>query len=256
MTDKVSGVASGVAVRRGGWIVPTLLTVCGLAILIGLGTWQLERKVWKENLIATITARLTAVPAVGVPPRSEWQSLDRAQTEFRRVSVPVEFLNDQEALVYTAGSALRPDVKGIGYWVFTPARLPGGSIVVVNRGFVPIERKEPATRSAGKVSGTVDIVGVLRWPDQRGMFTPNDEPQHNIWYVRDPEVIGPAKHWGTVAPFFIDMEAPQPPGGLPRAAPAELRIPNDHLQYALTWFGLALTLVGVYIVYMISRFKR
>jgi len=239
-----------------GWFAPTLAALCALAVLIGLGMWQLDRKAWKENLISTITARLAATPVVGVPPRSQWQTLERAQMEYRRVTVPVEFLNDQEALVYTIGSALRPDVKGLGYWVFTPARLPGGSIVVVNRGFVPAERKDPATRREGQVSGPVDIVGVLRWPDERGLFTPDDEPQHNIWYVRDPAVIGPAKHWGSVAPFFIDLETPEPPGGLPRAGPVELRLPDNHLQYALTWFGLALTLVGVYVAFMISRFRR
>jgi surfeit locus 1 family protein len=239
-----------------GWFLPTLLALCGLVILVGLGVWQLDRKVWKEQLIATVTGRLAAAPVAGVPPRDQWQTLDREQMEYRRVTVPVEFLYDQEALVYTIGSALRPDVKGIGYWVFTPARLPGGSIVVVNRGFVPAERKEPATRRAGNVSGTVDIVGILRWPDERGLFTPNDEPQHNIWYVRDPAVIGPEKHWGAVAPFFIDLESPEPPGGLPRAGPVELRISDNHFQYALTWFGLALTLVGVYIAAMIARLRR
>jgi surfeit locus 1 family protein len=241
---------------RRGWFVSTLLALCGLAILIGLGVWQLDRKAWKDNLIATLTARLAADPVAGVPPRDQWQTLDRAQLEFRRVTVPVEFLNDQEALVYTAGSALRPDVKGLGYWVFTPARLPGGSVVVVNRGFVPGDRKAPATRRAGQVSGSVDIVGILRWPDEKNMFTPNDEPQHNIWYVRDPAVIGPAKNWGTVAPFFIDLESPEPPGGLPRAGRVELRLSDNHLQYALTWFGLALTLVGVYTAAMISRIRR
>src|SRR5690606_35082238 len=144
MTDKVSAGPSR------GWFWPTLLTLCALAILIGLGVWQIERKAWKENLIATVTARLAAPPMAGVPPRDQWDALQRAQMEYRRVSVPVEFLNDQEALVYTIGSALRPDVKGLGYWVFTPARLPGGSIVVVNRGFVPAERKDPATRQAGE----------------------------------------------------------------------------------------------------------
>src|SRR5690606_12116985 len=97
MTDKASAGPSR------GWFWPTLLTLCALAILIGLGVWQMERKTWKENLIATVTARLAAPPMAGVPPRDQWDALERAQMEYRRVSVPVEFLNDQEALVYTIG---------------------------------------------------------------------------------------------------------------------------------------------------------
>ncbi|MGD9768693.1 MAG: SURF1 family protein [Pseudolabrys sp.] len=241
--------------RRVGWLTPTLFTIASLAILIGLGVWQLERKAWKEALIARLDARIAAPATVGVPPRDQWASLDPQQMEYRRVTVPVEFLHDQEALVYTAGSALRPDVKGAGYWVFTPARLPGGSTVIVNRGFVPLDHKDPATRREGQVSGPVDIVGLLRWPDERGTFTPNDEPANNVWYVRDPSVIGPAKKWGNVAPFFIDMESPLPPGGLPNAARAVLKLSDNHLQYALTWFGLALTLAGVYLAWMIRRFR-
>jgi len=241
--------------RRVGWLTPTLFTLAALAILIGLGVWQLERKQWKETLIARLDARMAAPATVGVPPRDRWATLDPQQMEYRRVTVPVEFLHDREALVYTAGSALRPDVKGAGYWVFTPARLPGGSTVIVNRGFVPLDRKDPATRRDGQVSGPVDIVGLLRWPDERGIFTPNDEPANNVWYVRDPAVIGPAKKWGNIAPFFIDMESPLPPGGLPSAARAVLKLPDNHLQYALTWFGLALTLIGVYVAFMIRRFR-
>ena len=97
--------------------------------------------------------------------------------EFRRVAFPAEFLPGEEALVYSSGSSLRPDATGPGYWVFAPARLTGGSIVVVNRGFVPEGKQNPDTRKEGRPSGMVDIVGVMRWPEQRGQFTPADEPQ-------------------------------------------------------------------------------
>lgn len=242
--------------RRRGVLAPTLFTLCGLAILIGLGLWQLDRKVWKEDLIATLTARLAAPPSAGVPPRVQWQTLDPAQMEFRRVAVPVEFLKGQDALVYTAGSALRPDVKGIGYWVFTPARLPGGSLVVVNRGFLPIERKDAVTGAAAPPPGSVDIVGILRWPDQRSLFTPDDEPDHNVWYIRDPAAIAAAKGWGTVAPFVIDLESPPSQSGLPSVGRLQINLRDPHLQYALTWFGLAATLVGVYIALMLGRFRK
>ena len=237
---------------RRGLLEPTLFAVVGIALLVGLGTWQLQRKAWKQALIETMTARLAAAP-VSLPPRDRWLRLDAGALEFLRVTFPAEFLNGQEALVYTAGSALRSDVSGPGYWVFTPARLLGGSVVIVNRGFVPIEHKAPATRAQGAVSGIVDIVGVLRWPEERGLFTPADEPQHNVWYVRDPAPIAAAKNWGPVAPFYIDQEQPQPPGGLPRVGPLHATLPNNHLQYALTWFGLAIVLACVYLALLRSR---
>jgi len=157
-----------------GIVEPTVFAVVGVIILIGLGIWQLDRKTWKENLIATITTRISRAP-VDLPPRASWPRLVQDGSEYTRVVFPAEFLEGQEALVYTAGSSLRPDVKGQGYWVFAPAQLAGGSIVLVNRGFVPADRKDPATRLQGNPRGTVDIVGVMRWPETRGTFTPADD---------------------------------------------------------------------------------
>jgi surfeit locus 1 family protein len=243
------------SVRRSGALDATVFALAGFAILIGLGIWQLDRKAWKEVLIETTTARLAAVPA-SLPPRDQWARLDPAADEFRRVTFPAEFLNDKEALVYNAGSALRPDVSGQGYWVFTPARLPGGSIVVVNRGFVPTDRTDAARRPQGALAGLVDVVGVMRWPEIRGLFTPADEPNNNVWYLRDQRPMAQAKDWGAVAPFYIDQEAPLPPGGLPRAGRLMLSLPNNHLQYAITWFGLALALAGVYLSWLVGRRRR
>ena len=191
----------------------------GVAILIGLGIWQLDRKTWKENLIATVTQRIARAPE-DLPPRASWPRLVPDGNEYARVTFPAEFLDGQEALVYTAGSPFRPDVKGPGYWVFAPAQLAGGSIVVVNRGFVPLDRKDPATRAEARPHGIVEIVGVMRWPETRGLFTPADDPNNNVWYLRDPKAIAAAKKWATVAPFYIDQESPVPPGGLPLAGQA------------------------------------
>ena len=241
--------------KRGGVLDATVFAMAGIAILTGLGLWQLDRKTWKEDLIEKTTTRLSAAPAQ-LPPREEWGKLTQAADEFRRVSFPAEFLNDKEALVYSAGSALRPDVSGQGYWVFTPARLPGGSIVFVDRGFVPDDKKDAATRAQGAVTGPVDIVGVMRWPELRGLFTPADDPKGNVWYLRDHRAMAQAKDVGAVAPFYIDQEEPAPPGGLPRAGRLTLKVPNNHLQYALTWFGLALGLAGVYVVWLAGRLRR
>ena len=241
--------------RRGGVFQAAVLTLCGIAILCGLGTWQLDRKVWKENLIETLTTRLARAPQP-LPPRDAWPRQVPEANEYTRVSFPAEFLEGQETLVYTPGSPLRPDVKGPGYWVFAPAQLAGGSIVLVNRGFIPLERKDPASRPGGATQGSVEIVGVMRWPEARGLFTPADDVAGNVWYVRDPKAMAAAKTWATAASFYIDQEAPVPTGGLPLPGKLSIALPDNHLQYAITWFGLALALAGVYTTWLVRRLRR
>ena len=240
---------------RGGVLEPTIFTIVGIVILIGFGIWQLDRRVWKENLIATMTARLDRAPA-NLAPRERWSSLTAAHDEFSRVAFPAEFLPGEEALVYSAGSALRPDVKGAGYFVFAPARLAGGSVVIVDRGFVPFDRKESASRAGSAPNRSVDIVGVLRWPETRGLFTPADDVKDNVWYLRDIASVAAAKHWTNIAPFYVDQEEPVPPGGWPKPGKLVVNLPNNHLQYAITWFGLALALAGVYMVWLARRLLR
>jgi surfeit locus 1 family protein len=236
---------------RRGVLEPTIFTVVGLAILIGLGIWQLDRKVWKENLIAVMTARLSRA-AEDLPPREDWARLTAAREEFHRVAFPAQFLPGQQALVYSAGSAFRPDVKGPGYWVFAPARLAGGSSVIVNRGFVPLDGKDAAKSVP---AGSVDIVGIVRWPETRGLFTPADDLKGNVWYLRDIAAMAAAKHWTNVAPFYVEQESPLPPGGLPKSGKLVVNLPDNHLQYAITWFGLALALAGVYLVWIMRRLR-
>jgi surfeit locus 1 family protein len=241
--------------RKSSILDATLLVFAGVVILIGLGVWQLDRKTWKENLITTINTRLGRTPE-DLPPRSSWPQLREDGEEFRRVAFPAEFLDGEEALVYTAGSPLRPDVRGLGYWVFAPARLAGGSIIIINRGFVPADRKDPGTRAEGAPRGIVDIVGVLRWPEPRNFFTPADDPKNNVWFLRDSNSIATFKKWATAAPFYIDQEAPIPSGGWPKPGKLEAHLPDDHLQYAITWFGLALALSGVYVVWLARHLVR
>lgn len=227
--------------RRRSWRGLLGPTALAFIVLIGLGIWQIQRKAWKENLIATLTAQLAA-PPIGLPPPQDWPRLDPATAEYRRVAFAGEFDYAAEALVFGAASAFRPDVSGPGYWVFTPARLAGSGLVMVNRGFVPDDRRDPKTRTAGNVAGPIAIVGVMRWPDVRYWFTPNDDPAHNLWFARDPQAMAAAKGLGPVAPFFVEQEAPVPPGGLPQPGKIVVALPDNHLQYALTWFGLAAVL--------------
>ncbi|HTZ03603.1 MAG TPA: SURF1 family protein [Xanthobacteraceae bacterium] len=235
-----------------GLLVPATLAFC---VLIGLGVWQLKRKAWKEGLIATLTAQLAA-PPVALPPPQNWQHLDQARDQYRRFDFTATFEPDRDALVYASAAAFRPDVDGPGYWVFTPARLGDGGVVMVNRGFVPEGRQDPKSRPGGQLSGPVDIVGAMRWPDARHWFTPNDEPSHNLWFVRDPVAIAAAKGIGPVAPFYIEQESPVPPGGLPQPGKLVVSLPDNHLQYALTWFGLAAVLVGVTASFGLSSRRR
>ena len=238
--------------RKRGVVLPLLLLGVALAVLVALGSWQLERKAWKESLIAELDGKLAA-PATDLPPRERWKQLDQTQYEFRHVAFPAEFLPGEEALVYTSGSSLRPDVTGPGYWVFSPARLTGGSIILVNRGFVPEGKQDPKTRLQGRPSGVVEVAGALRWPEQRSGFTPPDEPEKGLWFARDPATMAKAKHWDTSAPFYIDQEAPPSSGGLPKVGPLRPALPNRHLEYAVTWYGLALVILIAALFFVRAR---
>lgn len=240
---------------RPGLVLPTLVALVAIATFIGLGTWQVQRKAWKEALIANLERRFSAAPA-DLPPRERLAKLDPATDEFRHVKFSAAFVPGAEALVYTSGSALRSDVSGPGYWVFAPAELATGGIVVVNRGFVPEGRQDPARRAVATAAGRADFVGVMRWPESRGMFSAKDDPARNVWFTRDPAGIAGAKGWGEVAPFYIELESPQPPGGLPRAGPLTVNLRNEHVQYAITWYGLALVVAVMFVYWVRGRGAR
>jgi len=250
--------AEGAPRRRPGprsWLGLLLPALLAFALLVGLGVWQIQRKAWKEGLIATLTERL-AVPPEALPPARVWPQLDQARDEYRRVEFRAALDNTREALVFASATAFRPDVSGPGYWVFAPARLADGSVVMVNRGFVPDSRRDPQSRADGELSGPMEITGAMRWPDTRYWFTPNDDAAHNLWFARDPVSIAAAKNIGPVAPFYIEQETPVPPGGLPQPGKLVVSLPDNHLQYALTWFGLAAVLAGVFISWAFTSGRR
>lgn len=239
------------AAPRRRLLVPAVMSLVGVALLIGLGVWQLQRREWKHALIATLDERLSAAP-VALPPSSAWSGLTQKGDEFRRVRLSGTYLHDAEALVYAIGSGVRGSATGFGYLVFTPMRLADGSLVMVDRGFVPDGRKNPATRADGQVPGEVEIVGVLRWPEARPLFAPDDDPQKNIFFVRDPAMLARAKGLagtGPLAPFYVAKESPPVPGGMPKAGPLQPHLPDNHLQYALTWFALAIGLAVIFFVW-------
>jgi surfeit locus 1 family protein len=223
----------------------------GMGLLSGLGIWQLQRLAWKEAVLAQISARRDAAPAP-LPPQDEWARLDPDRYDYRRVILRGFFDHAKESPLFRA-SATGAAADGPGYEILTPLRLADGGMVIVNRGFVPAELKEPTTRSAGQIAGQMTITGLMRRSESRNSFTPADEPDKNLWFTRDPAAL--AAHWGLhdVAPFSIDADATPNPGGWPRGGATVMKIPNNHLSYALTWFALAATLAAVTAVFIAKR---
>lgn len=230
---------------RGGLLWPTLGCMLAVLILSGLGTWQLRRLAWKTALLNTIEQRTTQ-PPVPLPPSADWQHLDAADFAYRHVVLTGTFSHDKEARVFRPLEEPHGRYSGLGDLILTPFSLASGGTVIVNRGFVPDDRLDPATRAAGQVAGEVTITGLMREPESRNAFTPDDQPQDRIWFTRDPASIAAALGLGGVAPFTVDQDATALPGGLPQGGETVLVVPNNHLSYALTWFGLAVAVVAVY----------
>jgi surfeit locus 1 family protein len=248
----VNIVANGAAPRRAGLFIPAVLAFAAFTILAGFGMWQVERKAWKEALIENLDRRVNADP-VALPPVDRWPGLSVAADEFRRVMFEATIDPAHEVLVYTVGSAVRPDVSGPGYWVFAPARLAGGGTVVLNRGYVADGQRQAARQVP---ADRVTLAGALRWPEERGLFVPKDDPGRSLWFVRDHITMARAKGWGEVAPFYVELETPSGEGpGMPRSGRMKASLRNDHLQYALTWFGLAVVLVFVFGFWVRSRMR-
>jgi len=225
-------------------LAPGLATLTVLAILVALGLWQLERKAWKENLIARIDTRARAAPAEIVP-EARWPDWRAADDEFRRVRLSGTFLHDREVAVHGLMSSQRGSPVQ-GYYLFTPLRLASGAFVLVNRGFVPTELRDPARRIETAPSGEVALTGLVRAPETRGLFMPENEPGADRWFTRDVAVMAGARGLERAAPFWIDLDPVPNATGWPRPGQTRFAIPNNHLGYAVTWFGLALTLVAVF----------
>jgi surfeit locus 1 family protein len=239
-------------------LFPGIAALLGFAALIGLGTWQLQRLQWKEALIARVTSRLDA-PAVAAPGPAEWAKLDLAAGEYQPVTVSGRFENDREIHVVQALTEPRGRYGGFGHLVMTPLETTAGWIVYVNRGFVPQDRTDPAVRQAGQIDGEATVTGLLRAPRDRAWFMPGDDAAKNEWFSRDPAVYARAAGLppGKVAPYIIDARAdPALPGSLPQGGETIVDFPNNHLQYAFTWFGLAAALAGVFTVFAWGRLKK
>jgi surfeit locus 1 family protein len=219
---------------------PLLPVLCLFAAIVfaALGVWQIERRAWKLDLIARVDARVRA-PAVALRPASHWRSLERPGAEYLRVTTHGRFDHGSETRV----DALTE--RGPGYWVMTPLKTAEGTILV-NRGFVPTERADPAARHAGHPDGDVPVAGLIRLTEPGGRFLRGNRPDQDRWFSRDVAAIARARGLGPVAPFFIDADATPNPGGFPVGGLTVVHFRNTHLIYALTWFALAvLSLAGL-----------
>jgi surfeit locus 1 family protein len=225
---------------------PSVATLGALIVLLSLGTWQVERLRWKEAVIAERTSQLAA-EAVVLPAEDDWAAWD-----FRRVEVAGVFRHDLEQLF----GASTHDGE-LGHHVLTPLQRGDGSVVLIDRGWVPADRAHPAARRAGQVPGPVTITGIARYrgADQAGWFTPANQPEALMWYSYDLPALEQALGL-TLLPLVIEADDRPNPGGLPIGGLTRIAITNNHLEYAVTWYGLALTLVAVYVAFSLRRGAR
>jgi cytochrome oxidase assembly protein ShyY1 len=242
--------------RRSGIRAFAAFSFVMVALFIGLGVWQLQRRTEKHALIAALTDRVTAAP-MALPPPSQWPALHAATDEFRRVSFTATYARLPDAMVYSAGSAVREDVSGPGTWAFLPAQLGSGAMVVIDAGFVAntMQERSVEDRAVSKlVTGEpVQLTGYLRFPEHAGLLTPPENRTTRLWFTRDHLAMAKTLGWGEVAPFYIDLETPVPANGIPKPGPLSPHLRDEHMQYAITWFTLAAALVIAFGVWVRGR---
>ena len=217
------------------------------ALLFGflcwLGSWQMQRLTWKLNLIATVNAHMTAPPLT----LERILAMPTDQAQYRKVRLTGRFDHSHEAYVFTTDNGA-PD-----YHVLTPFITTAGRTLMVDRGEIPKDRLDPASRVAGNPEGLATVTGVWRVPDAPGSFTPAPDIGKRIWYSRDLAGIAAADHLKLAAPVVVEADASPNPGGFPAGGQTVVSFRNQHLSYAVTWFGLAACLLGVWLAYHISR---
>jgi len=233
-------------------VAPALASLIGVAVLVGLGVWQLRRLAWKDALVAAVATRARAAP-VDAPAEADWAKLKPADYEYRHVRLVGVYDASRQALVFRALSSPRGRYGGPGYLVMTPLRLASGAVVLVNRGFVPEDRKDAAA-SIGERGETV-VVGLMRASEARNWFTPADDPARGQWFTRDVGEIARAMGLSRSAPFSIDADAGADPAALPEGGETIVAFPNNHLSYAATWFGMAIALAGVFVSYALAHLR-
>lgn len=229
---------------------PWIILVSGLialAILLSLGHWQQRRLVWKEDLLAQISSRVAAEPAVFDDVLSQYART--GDVDYVPVTLLGRFLHEHEMYFFSTH-------KGhSGWYVYTPLQRGNGMVVLINRGFVPYDSKDAKTRQSGQQGGMQTVVGLARNPLalKPSVLVPDNDIDGNVFYWKDLAAMwqrtGLANHLA-VAPIFVDANETANPGGLPIGGVTRIELPNNHLQYALTWYGLAAALLAVLTAYL------
>jgi surfeit locus 1 family protein len=222
---------------------PTVIMVPIILFALGLGVWQMDRREWKRDILDRIATN-QAAPAISL---DELVKGDPLRREYGRVRVAGVFLHDKE--FYLAARSLR---NKVGMQVVTPLRTDDGRIVLFDRGWIPSEQKDPAKRAAGQLPGKLEVTGIVRRTQEQRQFAPDNDPAKNFWFHVDVPLMrkmAGASPDPVLDTFFLEADAAPNPGGVPIGGQTRLDIPNDHLQYAITWFLIALAGLGVYLAY-------
>lgn len=217
-------------------IAAALIALIAIAGLVALGTWQVHRLAWKRALIAQVEARVHA-PPVAAPGPAEWPGIDAASAQYRRVQAVGRYLPAQ-ALVQAVTA------RGAGWWVMTPLRDAAGWTVLVNRGFVAARRAPPPP------FGPTVVTGLLRISEPGGGFLRANDPAADRWYSRDVAAIATSRRLAGVAPYFIDAQATAGPPDAPIGGLTVIAFPNNHLIYAITWYGLAVMVAAAFLLFV------
>ncbi|RUM26185.1 SURF1 family protein [Rhizobium vallis] len=229
------------APRRRLPVFTGILVLIALAILISLGTWQVQRLYWKEGLLADIAVRQVAAPV----PLADIETMAAAggDIEYRKVTATGRYINNKERHFFATWRGRT------GFYIYTPLELADGRTLFVNRGFVPYENKEPEMRMQGQLTEEQTVTGLARarLPGKPSWLVPDNDVAKNIFYWKDLDVMAESVGLdkARVIPFFVDADSTPNPAGLPVGGVTQVNLPNDHLQYAFTWYGLAAVLVGV-----------
>ena len=225
---------------------PTVMTVPMVLGCLALGTWQVQRLQWKTALIAERHARRVAPPVDGLPAK-----FDVAKDDLRKVRIVGKFHNDKELFL-----AARSHRGNAGYDLVTPFTVTGDGTILINRGWIPLSRKEPVTRAPGQSQGETTVVGYLRMPPPQGWFVPDNEPAKNFWFWIDVPAM--ARHAGlkNVKPYILEAGPAENRGGYPIGGVTRFELPNDHLQYVITWYAMAVIGIVVYLLFHRRRARE
>lgn len=240
--------------------LPAGMTFVMLAVLLSLGNWQVQRLGWKRELLQTIETRL-ASDARDVRTAADIAGLTKAKDEYKRAKLYGRFGDMAPhfwfAQIVDPLPATAPADK-VGYHDIRPFFLIDGTPVLVDRGFVPQRLRQAEPPLDAQARRVIEVV--IRWPQARTAFDPPDQPADRLWYARDPKLIGAAMRLN-VPPFLF--EATRDPGATdardpniyPLGGQTRVKLSNNHLQYAVTWFGSALILAIISVLWHIRAFR-